>query len=299
MAGMGMAKPYEVALSYSFPHRFWLVTGQNRKKVELQEQDSVHLMATLWDGETKTVIPASNLSVDLTKDGESVTSKKMWPMLSQNMGFHYGDNFALDGDGTYEATVTIDPVQARRTGTFQGRFAQSASATVEFEFSQQKLNEVTFRQLDEKKGQKGTVSPMEMETMPLARTPKQSDLPGSFRGKATSGDGVFLVTALEEAPAGTDASGPYLAVSPRTPYNRYPLPMMSLSATLTRDGEAVAEGSLQPTLDPELEYHYGATVDSLEAGDELELSIGVPPQVARHEGYETAFFEMSSMKLTV
>lgn len=28
-------------------------------------------------------------------------------MLSQDMGFHYGDNFALEGDGTCAVTVSI------------------------------------------------------------------------------------------------------------------------------------------------------------------------------------------------
>jgi hypothetical protein len=298
MAGVGMAGDFTVGLSYSFPHRFWLATGQKREKVDIKEQDSAHLMATVWDDETNTVLPASNVAVDVTKGGTSVNKKRMWPMLSQNMGFHYGDNVALDGDGTYEAAVTVDPMGARRTGDFAGRFGSAASTTVEFEFSQSALEELMFRRLDEKKGQRGSVSPMEMEMMPVSHLPVAPDLPGSNVGEATSGDGVFLVRKLADPPAGIDAEGTYLALSPRTPYNRYPLPMMSLSAVLSRGGEAVVEDDSRPTLDPGLGYHYGAIVDTVESGDELELSVTVPPQVARHEGYETAFFDMPSMTLT-
>jgi len=299
MAGMGMADPYRVALSYSYPHRFWLITGQDRERVDIQGSDDVHLMASIWDDATETVVPASNLSIELTKGRESVDSRRVWPMLSQNMGFHYGDNVGLDGDGTYEATVTVDPVSARLTGAFQGRFGEVASTTVEFEFSQDALDEVMYRSLDDRAGERGAVDPMEMEMMSLARTPERAQLAGSVAGEAESGDGIFLVTVLDEPPAGTEAADDaYLAVSAQTPYHRYPLVMMSLSATLTRDEDPVFEGPLQATLDPDLGYHYGVAVDSFETGDELHIAVDVPPQVARHEGYETAFFEMPLMELT-
>jgi hypothetical protein len=91
----------------------------------------------------------------------------------------------------------------------------------------------------------------------------------------------------------------YLAVSARTPYNRMVIPAMGLEGTLTRDGETVFDGTLQRTLDPDLRYHYGATVEGVESGDELELRVTTPPQVARHEGYETAFVEMPATTLTL
>lgn len=34
-------------------------------------------------------------------------------------------------------------------------------------------------------------------------------------------------------------------------------------------------------------------------GDSLELVVNSPPQIARHRGYETAFFEMESMAFEV
>lgn len=60
---------------------------------------------------------------------------------------------------------------------------------------------------------------------------------------------------------------------PRTPYNQYTLPLMSLSGTLQRNGEPVFDDILRATIDSELNYHYGAV-------------------------YETAFFELE-MKLTL
>ncbi|MFB6132477.1 MAG: hypothetical protein ABEJ44_03625 [Halanaeroarchaeum sp.] len=91
----------------------------------------------------------------------------------------------------------------------------------------------------------------------------------------------------------------YLAVSPRTPYNRYGLPFMGLSATATRNGSTIVETPLRAGLDPALSLHYGAVVDALEPGDEVEIAVETPPQMARHEGYETAFIEMPPVQVTI
>jgi hypothetical protein len=74
---------------------------------------------------------------------------------------------------------------------------------------------------------------------------------------------------------------------------------MSLSGTLTRETETVYDGVLQSTIDPELSYHYGAVVSSADSGDELTITVDSPPQTARHEGYETAFFEMDEMTMSL
>jgi len=220
-------------------------------------------------------------------------------MLSQNMGFHYGDNYALPGEGTYEVSVRVSSVGTRRTGDFQGRFGEAGSTTISFEFDRATLESIPFRLLDDQKGQPGAVSPMEMNMMPMAQLPTEEELPGRPLGEARSGDGRFLVAGLDEPPAGVDADGAYLAVSARTPYNRYPLPLMALDATLTRDGSTVFEDPLTPTLDPDLHYHYGAAVDELVGGEVLELDVTAPPQVARHEGYETAFLSMEETSVTL
>jgi hypothetical protein len=74
---------------------------------------------------------------------------------------------------------------------------------------------------------------------------------------------------------------------------------MSLSAKLTRNGNAVFDDILRSTLDPELGYHYGAAVESVESGDSLTVTVDAPPQVSRHEGYETAFVKMPEMQMQI
>lgn len=191
--------------------------------------------------------------------------------------------------------VGIGPQQTRRTGAFSGSFGESTAATFSFDVNQEQLAEITITRLGERKGKRGAVDPMSMEMMPSGQLPPADQLPGHTVGEAVSGDGKFVATILDQPLNGIYESGAYLAVSARTPYNRFPLPFMALSGTVSRNGTTVLEGPLQPTLDPTVNYHYGQVVDNIQSGDWIELRVGAPPQVARHEGYETAFFEMDAM----
>ncbi|MFC7132918.1 MULTISPECIES: iron transporter [Salinibaculum] len=304
MAGMASSGRYRFALTYSFPHRFWLVTGDRVRQVAIEDEQTVHLMLTAWDSETGTVIPSSSASVTATKEGETVVSnKQLWPMLSQNMGVHFGDNVALDGDGTYEVQVTFGPVETRRAGALAGALADRAEPTFTLEFSQSELDEVSYERLPDRQGERAAVDPMPMEMVPSGQLPAAEALPGTLlatgRGVGETGDGMFAITTLDSPPEGVDGEGTYLAVSARTPYNRYPLPFMSLAATLSKDGETVSDGDLTETLHPDLGYHYGAVVDSVPSQTTADIAVDAPPQIARHEGYETAFVDMDGISLTV
>jgi hypothetical protein len=299
MIDMAMAGRLRIALSYSYPHRFWLVNGDRTNMVEIGDDQSAHLMISVWDGETATAIPSSTVQSTITRGGESVDQRSMWPMLSQNMGFHYGDNVPLEGDGTYDVSIQFGPVGTRRTGAFRDAFGEQASVEYSWEYSESQKQEIMYSLLDERKGERDAIDPMQMEMMPVPQLPPAGEYPGSTLGEGKSGDATFVTTLLDERPAGIDGTGPYLAVSPRTPYNRYPIPFMALSATLSRDGSSVYDGTLTPTLDPNLKYHYGVSVDSVEPGDRLTITPETPPQVARHEGYETAFLSMDSVEMTI
>lgn len=296
---MPVAGDYRFALMYAAPHVFWNVNGTELNRTSIAQADSLHLMSVVWDSKTRTVLPETGMSVEITKDGDLVSEETIYPMLSQRMGFHYGGNFTLAGDGTYTAKLSVGGMSGvRRTGAFEGRFGEPASVTVEFPFTQETREAVTAPKA-ERAGEKGAVTPMGMETIPPAFAPTKSELPGSFVGSGKSGDAVFLLTELEPPKSPLEDEKPYLAASARTPYNRLLLPAMALSATVNRGSKTVFEGPLQRTLAPELGYHYGAAIDGLQSGDELAVSVTTPPQVARHEGYEEAFLDMPAMNLTV
>jgi hypothetical protein len=219
--GMQSSGSYKCTLSYTFPHRFWLVTGSRPEKVDTQDTDSVHLMPVVWEAETGIVPPDINPQVSITQDGESVTELSPWPMISQPMGFHFGDNVKLDGDGTYQVEVRIGSPSTRRTGSLADNQGQ-ASFTFEFEFQQSTLEEIMYRDIpSDQEATEGAVDSMSMEMVPWpasTQVPNEDTLPGTVRGSATSGDAAFIVTTLSDAtPFGGGENETYLAVSPRTP----------------------------------------------------------------------------------
>lgn len=317
MVGTSSAGDFQVALTYSYPHRFWLVSGDSTNKVTIEGSDSLHLMTTVWDPETMTVLPHGSITTTIALDGETLISgKSLWPMVSQNMGVHAGDNLQLDGAGTYDVEVTVPPLPTRRAGALRDRFGELGSATFSLEFSQSALEEISYERLPDRQGERDALDPMEMEMMPVSSTPAPGDLPGTVVGEGSSGDARFVVSRLASPPAGVSAEGSestatdaggggeasgdrsYLAVSMRTPYNGNPIPRASLSATVVRDGTTLYDGSLTPTVDPDLGYHYGAVAD-VESGDDLTVSVDAVPQIARHEGYETAFLAFDELSMTV
>ncbi|PSP55415.1 fe2+ transport protein [Halobacteriales archaeon QS_1_67_19] len=298
MQGTTEVGDYKVAVMYTIPHRFWTMTGTERAEQPLPGDASVHLMAQVWDPETGTVLPEVGLSVEITRDGDLVSEEVIYPMLSQRMGFHYGANFTLAGDGEYTVTLSIGGMQIRRTGAFEGRFGEAATAEIGLTYTEETRGEVQVREIDQA-GQRGALKPMDMEMVPVGLAPASDDLPRTVVGTAESDDARFVVSRVpaDEADRFTDGE-PYLLVSARTPYNDLLLPMMGLEATVTRDGETVFDGRLERTLDSEVNYHYGTAVEGgLRSGDAIALSVAVPPQVARHQGYETAFLEMPETEL--
>ncbi|WP_254542778.1 iron transporter [Halomarina pelagica] len=298
MFGMGTTDDLGVMLGYSYPHRFWTVTGTEVERTPAS--GDVHLMATVWDRETGVVVPDANVSFEIARDGETVAGPEvLYPMLSQSMGIHYGDNVALAGDGEYAATVRVGALDTRRTGAFRNRLDEVATASIDFAYERAARDELQFVTYGEQAGARRAMQPMTMSGVPPSTVPKRTELPGSVGGRAAAGDVVYAVTALDAPPAGLGGGGRYLAVSARTRYNRFPLPAMGVRATLARDGETVSEADLTPTLDPTLNYHYGTVVSDVQPGDSLALSATVPPQVARHEGYETAFFDLPDAEVTL
>ncbi|EMA50496.1 MULTISPECIES: DUF7350 domain-containing protein [Halococcus] len=296
MYGTRSVGPYTVALMYSYPHRFWTLSGSQTRKTVVESADSVHLMAAIWDDRSGIVIPVdAGLSAEIVQDGELVAQEVIYPMLSQKMGFHYGANFGLDGNGTYEARVSIGGTGMRRTGRFEGTFSNPVMTTFEFAFDTAELYDLALRQLPDRQGERGAVEPMDMGMdVSVGRAPPKRALPGTRLGTKRSGDATFVVTVIRSTNGATR-----LAVFPRTPYNRIVLPFMSLSVTVSRGAQRVFDGPLERTLDPSVGYHYSTAMESILPGDELKITVNTPPQIARHDGYETAFIDMQPVEMMV
>jgi len=300
VSGMATDGDYRFALLLAVPHRFWTVTLEERSAVPIEDSDDVHLMVAVWDPESGRVLPDSDLSVELTRDGDLVSQEVIYPMLSQRMGFHYGANFALEGDGTYTARISTGGVSARTTGSFTGRFESGASAAIDFEWSKAVREQLKSESLDAA-GSRGALKPMDMGELPQPQAATPENLSGTVLGTARIDDAKLVVTQLTGMAAERFTDGdPYFAVSARTPYNRLVLPAMSVVGQYARADEILFSDDLQPTLDPELGYHYGATVpEQAVSGDEVVVEVPTPPQLARHEGYERAFLQMTADSFTV
>mgnify|MGYP006274296829 FL=1 len=297
MVGMGNAGDLKVGLMYSYAHRFWVIEPDGgdwvTKKIPLEENDSVHLMAVVWDPETGVVVPSTDVTIELTNDDGLVYQEVVYPMFSQRMGVHYGDNVPLDGNDVYTAKITVAGVPFERFGSFEGRFEQAATAEIDFDYREGQRSDLPYKLLEDRQGNRGALPAMEMK-MPQGVAP--DSLPGETIGEGTteSEDVTFRAQAVTEDRFGGE---PYLLVSPKTRYNGYLVPGMALSATVERDGETVFDGELKPGLDPEVGLHYGATVEGLGADDGVTVTVDIPPQVARHEGYETAFFDIGDVTI--
>jgi hypothetical protein len=121
--------------------------------------------------------------------------------------------------------------------------------------------------------------------------PPAAEYPGIQFGRYESHDAEFVLQYKSDSRL-AEAGENYLFVSPRTPYNRIPLPDMALSA------EGAIQGTFTQTLDSELGHHYGLSA-TLADGDAFDLIVESPPQVARHQGYEKAFVDMPAMTVEV
>jgi hypothetical protein len=299
MQGTGSAGDLRVAFMYTTPHKFWTLTGSELSKTP--ENGEIHGMAVVWDEATGRVIPETGLSLEITRDGDLVSQEVIYPMLSQRMGYHYGGNFGLGGDGEYTARISVGavPDAVALTGGYEGQFREPTTADIEFAFDDEQRDRVEAQPLDAY-GQPGAVQPMEMGMLPQATAPARDALPGTVHGVPNSDDALLATGSLSgDAAARFGDADAYLYVSARSRYNGLVLPAMSLSATVTSDGSETYAGELTRTLDPDLGYHYGAPIPALETGDEVALSVGVPPQVSRHEGYERAFLGMPDVTVTV
>ncbi|MEM4780326.1 MAG: iron transporter [Halalkalicoccus sp.] len=305
---------YALALSATRPHRFWTVTGRETNQIAMRDAHSVHLMVSLWDPDSKRWLPAE-VRLSIERDGERVIDRTLWPMCSQRMGVHYGDNIALPEPGRYDATVRVIPQGIEYRGGFAGGF-EPAAFDLAFAYDPEEIETLDLTILeDDRRGRPGAVEPMAHDHRghdhrddedgdggddqtdhgghdhpPVSTVPPPDAFPRVL-GDRIVGDYRTIVALAGDG-------GRYLLVSPRTRYNGFPLPSCSVSTAVERDDGRSERIALAAATHPTFGHHYGASVDT-PSGAELTIEVESPPQFARHEGYETAFFDLPSFSLRV
>ncbi len=252
-----------VHLMYTFPHRFWQVRstddGYGTEKFRVGPDDAVHIMVGVWDEQTEVVLPVSSLEIAITGGNGVDERETIYPMLSQRMGFHYGDNYHLDGDDSYSVEVTVGGVDVNRFGEFEGRFEEAETVSMELEYSETERNDLDFELYEDRQGQRGAVAPMGMEgengemeemdhddmdhdghdmhhSMPLGFAHDLAEAGGEPMGEAVLDDIRFRAALFDDERFGDE---PYLAVTAATRYNDLIIPEIGLSAHVGSADETV------------------------------------------------------------
>ncbi len=93
---------------------FVLFNGSSEQMVKPGPKTSFHLMVMLNDSRTGVAIPYASVWATFSHDGKVVYDERQWPMLSEYMGPHYGNNVSLPGAGNYKLTLLISPPVSAR-----------------------------------------------------------------------------------------------------------------------------------------------------------------------------------------
>lgn len=298
VAGTGRAGGYAVGLAFSVPDYYWTVDGRTTTRVTSGDDEGIYLLGYVWAPEAGTVMADVDLRATVTAAGTTVAETSLVPTLSQRWGLFHGGNLALGTDTEYRVDLRVSGGDARRTRRFEGTFEPEASTIVSLELDRGALDGIETTYLDAG-DERGAVRPQTGDGLPLNRRPDLSGRPDAVVAEGRSGAATLAALALDPDESPLDDGASYLALLAATPHNDLWLPAMSVTGTLERSGETVYDGSFEPTLDPNLGYHYGAAVEAVEGGETLALSFPTPPQVARREGYETAFRSMPDTELTI
>ena len=98
------------------PVAFVVFTGEGReRKFTPPKNASFHLMVMLTDRHTHFQIPYAGVWATITNSaGKVVYNDQQWPMISEYMGTHYGNNVPYLAPGRYTLKLLISPPVSAR-----------------------------------------------------------------------------------------------------------------------------------------------------------------------------------------
>lgn len=105
----------EIQAQTMTPTPFVVVSGDSETMHRPPKGASFHLMIMLTDRHTHFQIPyASVWATIINSAGKTVYTGQQWPMISEYMGSHYGDNVHHIPPGRYTLKLLISPPQQGR-----------------------------------------------------------------------------------------------------------------------------------------------------------------------------------------
>lgn len=93
---------------------FVIYNGTKERMVKPPKGTSFHLMVMLDDARTNYPIPYAGVWATIRKGDRVVFDERQWPMLSEYIGPHYGNNVTLPGAGRYTLTLLVSPPVSAR-----------------------------------------------------------------------------------------------------------------------------------------------------------------------------------------
>jgi uncharacterized protein involved in high-affinity Fe2+ transport len=98
---------------------FVIFDGTNERMVKPPKNVSFHLMVDLSDAHTNYPIPYAGVWATIRKAGKIVFDERQWPMISEYIGPHYGNNVVLPGAGKYQLSLLVSPPVSARHIEYQ------------------------------------------------------------------------------------------------------------------------------------------------------------------------------------
>ena len=93
---------------------FVIYNGTREREITPTKKTSFHLMVDLTDARTHWAIPYATVWATIKKGSKVIFDERQWPMISEYMGSHYGNNVTLPGAGRYQLSLLVSPPVAAR-----------------------------------------------------------------------------------------------------------------------------------------------------------------------------------------
>jgi uncharacterized protein involved in high-affinity Fe2+ transport len=111
---------------------FVIYNGHNERMVKPTKHTSFHLMVMLDDARSGVPIPYASVWATISRAGKVVYDERQWPMLSEYMGPHYGNDVSLPGAGHYTLSLLISPPVSARHLEYQHIWLKAHRVTLPF-----------------------------------------------------------------------------------------------------------------------------------------------------------------------
>jgi hypothetical protein len=98
---------------------FVIFNGTNERMIKPGRKASFHLMVMLNDAHSGVPLPYASVWATIKRDGKVVYDERQWPMISEYMGPHYGNDVSLPGAGDYQLSLLVSPPVSARHVEYQ------------------------------------------------------------------------------------------------------------------------------------------------------------------------------------